>query len=416
MSSNGFPKRLILLASAQSYRSDAFEAAARRLGLELVMGADIPLPLLARAHAELPLDYRDIQKSMQAILKYASKHPVGAVLGLDDSGTVIASYAGAALDLPHNAPQAAEAARDKFVMRRRFAEHGVPSPHFELHHFHEDLAELAARVRYPCVLKPTMLAGSRGVMRADNPAEFIARVKRLHSILVQERCNEFLVEDYIPGIEVAVEGLLDNGRLLVLALFDKPDPLEGPFFEETIYVTPSRLPEETQRAIARAAEQAAHALGLQHGPVHAELRVNDEGAWLVELAARSIGGLCSQALKFHTDISLEELVLRQAFGMDLAGARRVEQAEGVMMIPIPEAGLLKDIEGISEAEEVPHITGIEITAAINYPVVPLPEGKSYLGFIFASGPAPEVVEQALRHAHQKLHFEISPEIHLTPAV
>ena len=220
-----------------------------------------------------------------------------------------------------------------------------------------------------------------------------------------------LVEDYIPGAEVALEGLLDDGRLRTLALFDKPDPLDGPYFEETLYVTPSRLPAEAQAAIERAAAAAAASLGLRQGPIHAELRWNEGGAFLIEVAARSIGGLCSRTLRFGTDMSLEELILRQALGLPIDAARQ-GRAGGVMMIPIPAAGHLRRVEGVDAAAAVPGVETVEITARMNHPLIPLPEGDSYLGFIFARGETPAEVEAALRAAHARLAFEIVPEMRM----
>jgi biotin carboxylase len=410
-----YPRRILLLAAATTYRTHPFVVAAERLGLEVIQGKDIPLPWLAKvgaADAALPLDYRDLRKSAKAIVRFAAERPVGAILGLDDSASLLAAKASEVLGLPHNSPESAAAARDKYLMRRCFALAGVPSPAFHLYQATDDPAALAAQVSYPCVLKPTILAGSRGVMRADNPIEFVQRFERLRRILATEGCNDLLVEEFIPGMEVALEGILDKGRLKPLALFDKPDPLDGPFFEETIYVTPSRLPAESQAAILEATTQAAAALGLRHGPIHAELRFNKRGPWLVEVAARSIGGLCSQTLRFGTDMSLEELILRQAFGLEIESLQRDGQAGGVMMIPIPEAGLLKEVTGIEEAAAVPLIENVEITAPLNYPVVPLPEGNSYLGFIFARGPNPAAVEAALRKAHGHLNFDIAPQLPL----
>ena len=410
---------LVLLASAFSYRSQLFEQAAARLGIEVVKGEDVPPPMLGKVNVPLPLDYRDIPRSARLIERYAKNHPVGAIIGLDDSGTLIAAAASARLGLPYNALEAARAARDKHLMRQRFAEAGVPSPKFRLYHLSEDPKAIAARNRYPCVIKPTNLAGSRGVMRADNPKEFLERLERLRHILATERCDEFLVEDFIPGFEVALEGLLDNGKLHVLALFDKPDPLDGPFFEETIYVTPSRLPDETHQAVFDTTTRAAAALGLRQGPVHAELRVNSGGPWMVEIAARSIGGNCSKALRFdtnvtHQNISLEELILRQAFGMPF-NPQREKQADGVMMIPIRESGILTKVVGCEEARKVPLIEDVEITVQPNHPLAALPEGDSYLGFIFARGETPEAVEAAIREAHSKLGFEITPELPLIGA-
>jgi biotin carboxylase len=221
-----------------------------------------------------------------------------------------------------------------------------------------------------------------------------------------------LVERYLPGVEVAVEGLLTGGALRTLAIFDKPDPLEGPFFEETIYVTPSRLPDATQAAISARTAEAAAALGLREGPVHAELRINDEGVWPIELAGRSIGGLCSSVLEFGVGVSLEELILRHAVGLPLPDAGRTGAAAGVMMIPIPRGGMLRGVAGVEEALAVPNVTGVEITAPLNQPVTPLPEGASYLGFIFARAETPERAEAALRAAHARLRFRIDPTIPL----
>ncbi|HSD28965.1 MAG TPA: ATP-grasp domain-containing protein, partial [Vicinamibacteria bacterium] len=211
---------------------------------------------------------------------------------------------------------------------------------------------------------------------------------------------------FIPGREVALEGLLVGGELHVLALFDKPDPLDGPYFEETIYVTPSRLSPDVQLAIAAEARWAARALGLAEGPVHAELRVNDEGPWMIELAARTIGGLCSRTLRFGAGLSLEELVIRHALGIELDSLERERQPAGVMMIPIPRAGVLRAVRGREAALAVPGIEEATISAHVGQELVPLPEGSRYLGFLLARADSPEAVEEALRAAHRRLDFDI----------
>jgi biotin carboxylase len=353
-----------------------------------------------------------VDSATEKIMKAADKRPFQAILSVDDSGSLLAAHASNALHLPHNDPQAAIAARDKFVMRQKLQAGGVPCPQFQRFPLDSDSYEVAQQVGFPCVVKPLTLSGSRGVMRADDVEEFVTAVHRLRRMLPHTEPQFYLVEQFIPGFEVAREGILDNSRLTVLALFDKPDPLDGPFFEETIYVTPSRLPEVVQQAIADCTSQAAQALGLRTGPVYAELRVNDAGPWLIEMAGRSIGGLCSQTLRFGVDGSLEEMILRQACGLDL-DLRPSGRASGVMMIPIPEAGLYKGVTGLEAAQTVPLIESIEITAKLNYPLVPLPEGDSYLGFIFARGETATAVEAALRQAHHQLHFEIAPQILLT---
>jgi biotin carboxylase len=408
--------RVLLLTTPNTYRAQAFLAAAERLGVEVVIAIDMQAELAESWGQQLGLDFQRIEQAVATIVAFAAERPLNAIIAVDDSGSLLAAQASATLGLAHNAPDAAEAARDKFLMRMLLARAGVPSPPFQRYSTGDDLPALAEQIEYPCVVKPLRLNGSRGVIRADNPREFVAAARRLAALLEtidpMPGPKPFLAEQFIPGFEVALEGLLDHGALQVLALFDKPDPLDGPFFEETLYVTPSRLPEMTQAAIARCAADAAAALGLREGPMHAELRVNDQGPWIVELAGRSIGGLCSKTLRFGTDASLEELILRQACGLPIESTDRTSVAGGVMMIPIPGAGLLKRVEGVAESAAVPGIEEVDITARVNYPIVPLPEGDSYLGFIFARGATPDEVEAALRESHSRLRFQIQPSIAL----
>jgi biotin carboxylase len=408
---------ILLLASDQSYRERAFREAAERLGVPVALGVDRPRELGVCGPDTLALDFDDLEAASHAICAFAAERPLAAILALDDSGSLLAAQASAALGLPHNAPEAAEAARDKHLMRQLMARAGVPVPSFLLCSSGDDFVALAGRVPYPCVLKPTMLNGSRGVIRADTPAEFVAAAERLRRLLDlvygEAGPKPFLVESFIPGVEVAIEGMLENGALEVLALFDKPDPLDGPFFEETLYVTPSRLAPEVQRAIVECAERAARALGLARGPLHGELRVNDRGPWVVEVQARSIGGQCSRTLRFGSDASLEELILRAAVGLPTAELRPQGGAGGVMMIPIPGAGLLSKVEGLEAARAVAGVEEVTISAPLHYPLVPLPEGESYLGFIFARGATPAEVEAALREAHARLRFELKPHIGLS---
>jgi biotin carboxylase len=414
------PKRVALLLTPQTYRAGAFLGAAERLGLEVVRVLDLPEPLADYWHVALGLDFTRPDEAAAALSAALRDQPVDAILAVDDAGTLVAAQAAARLGLPHNDPDSALAARDKFVMRERLAAGGVPVPKFRRFAGASDPAAVAKdvgrTVGYPAVVKPTRLSGSRGVIRADDPEQLAAAFARTRRLLVEDGHapdeTELIVEEFLPGVEVALEGLLTGGELRVLALFDKPDPLDGPFFEETIYVTPSRLPDETQAAIAARTAEAAAALGLREGPVHAELRINERGVWPIELAGRSIGGLCSSVLEFGTGISLEELILRHAVGLDLPETSAAGQAAGVMMIPIPKAGLLKAVDGQEEACAVPGVTGVEITAKLNHPLVPLPEGAAYLGFIFARASTPEAAEAALREAHARLRFDIRPTIPL----
>lgn len=404
--------RVLLLTTARSYRNAAFLSAAEHLGIELVQAVNMPRELSQTWANGFSVDFGEIDTSVATIAEYHRRRPVQAILPVDDSGSILAAAAGEALDLPHNSATAARATRDKLVMRQLLNGSGLNSPRFCEYVTGTALSAVAADIGFPCVVKPRSLNGSRGVIRADDLQELETAVARTARLIrrVQgvsaDTAVSLLVESYIPGEEIALEGLLENGQLQVLAIFDKPDPLEGPFFEETIYVTPSRLPAGMISRIATSTAKAAATIGLRTGPVHAELRLNQQGPWIVEIAGRSIGGLCSQILQFGTAGSLEEIILRQACHLDYNNLESVQEARGVMMIPIPGTGLLRGVDGLSEAKKVPYIDGIEITAPLNNPIAPLPEGDGYLGFIFSSGPSPEIVEEALRRAHAQLTFSI----------
>jgi len=408
--------RVLVLAGAHSYRLEAFQSAADRLGVAVVRGLDAPPAHAGAGLSFLRLDFRDPARATRQVGQAARSGPFQAIIPTDDATVTLAARLAQTLGLPHNSPEAADATRNKFVMRQRLAQAGLPSPWFRLFSTADDPTAASQEVPYPCVLKPTCLSGSRGVIRANDPAHFVAAFAVIQGLLATVGSREILVEAYIPGREFALEGLLRQGQMTVLAIFDKPDPLEGPYFEETIYVTPSREPAPIQAAIASCVAGATQALGLREGALHGEVRVNAQGAWLVEVAARSIGGLCGQTLRFahSADVSLEELILRQALGLPIETTQREQQAGGVMMLPIPAAGTLVGWSGLEEAQALPGIESIEITARQNYPLEPLPAGESYLGFIFARGATAQAVEAALRAAHKRLHFEIEAPLTVLP--
>ncbi len=418
--------RILLFATTTGYQTRAFGDAADGLGVELVFATDrcdqIEDPWRDGAIA---IRFHDEQRSVDRLVDEARRRPMDGLLVVGDRPTVVAALAARRLGLRYHDPDAARAARDKFRTRQQLRDAGLPVPWFEV--FPTELAAttVAARVpQFPCVIKPVALSGSRGVIRADDARSFAEAFDRVRALLaaadVQAERNPaheaIVVEGFIPGREFAVEGLFDRGMLHVLALFDKPDPLDGPFFEETIYLTPSREAAETQAGIVAAVDRAARALGLSHGPIHAECRVNGGAVHVLEVAARPIGGLCARALRFRSlrppraTISLEELLLRHALGESIEGWRREDAASGVMMIPIPRRGIYRTVDGVDAAKAVTGITDVRVTAKPDQRLVPLPEGASYLGFIFARAGTSAGVDRALRTAHARLRFRIDAEL------
>jgi biotin carboxylase len=416
----------MLLVSTTGYTGEAFREAARSLAVPTLVGSDRCHVLSEQWPLEgmVTLDFRHPAEAVRQIREASRDRPIQSIVPTSEVTARIAAMASLELGLRHNPPAAAEAAGNKRIMRDRLERAGVLAPLARVFPMDTDPTEIAATVPYPCVLKPLLLSASRGVIRADNASTFCAAFLRVRALLSLPELLEIhpvdskmiLVEPFVRGREVAVEGLLDpapaqggnpKSSFRTLAIFDKPDPLDGPFFEETIYVTPSRLPEQTKAEVSRATAAAAHALGLIDGPVHAELRLGERGVEVIEVAARTIGGLCSRALRFGTDTTLEEIVIRHAMGLPLPTTEREDRAAGVMMIPIPHAGVLTSVSGIEEAKALAGIEDIVITA-IDRRLVPLPEGKAYLGFIFARGDSPAFVEDALRRAHGRLQLTIKP--------
>jgi biotin carboxylase len=408
-------QRLLLLLPTTTYRTQAFLDAARKLGVDIVCASEEPSTFEPHDPQHLmTLDFSDPAGAAQRAAEFHGKHPIDAVVAVDDLTTVVAAAIAERLGLRANSLASAIAARHKHAMRQRLEEAGVPVPRFRLISLEQDPSMVSFHALYPCVLKPLTLSASRGVIRANDEAQFVDAFFRIAQLLSRpdvdvsgDGAQFILVEEFIPGDEVTLEGLLIEGDLHTLALFDKPDPLDGPFFEETIYVTPSTLPGDVQAEITRVTRAACAALGLSDGPVHAELRVNDHGPWVLEVAARSIGGLCSRTLSFGTGMSLEEVILRHALGLEIESLVRERQPAGVMMIPIPRAGRLKAVRGQEQAGQVPGIQEVTITAHIEQELVLLPEGWQYLGFIFARADTPHAVEKALREAHSRLAFDIN---------
>lgn len=403
---------VVLLLHSESYRAADFLQAARQLGVDITVASDRRNPAASDAEdGVLEVHLANPEVAASAIVEYAGETVVDAVVAVDDQGVAAAALASEQLGLPHNPPPAISATRNKADMRRRLAAAGVRQPAYEVVKPDGDAQTAAKHLGFPLVVKPVSLSASQGVIRVDRADDLPATIARTRSIAQAQRRDPHepvLLERFVPGAEVAVEGLMRGGSLEVLAIFDKPDPLDGPFFEETIYVTPSRLTPAKQESIRAVTASGAKALGLSEGPIHAELRTRNGNAWLLEIAARSIGGLCARSLRFGLGVSLEQLILRHALDLPIRDLGLTDAAAGVMMLPIPQAGRLRAVRGVDQARAVDGVAGVEITISQGQELVPLPEGSRYLGFVFARGQDPHEVEAALRAAHAELTFEITP--------
>jgi biotin carboxylase len=415
--------RILLVAATTGYQIRSFGEAAERLSIQLVIASDrcdhLDDPWRDGA---ISVRFHDRQASVQTVRTALADRPVRGVVAVGDRPAVLAAAIATSMCLPGNSPEAAERSRNKLLTRHAFQAARLRVPRFSLVPSGASAEQAALQASYPSVVKPLALSGSRGVIRADDAGQCVAAIERVRRLLLSHDLRDerdsahgfVLIEEFVPGREKAVEGVLVDGELRTLAIFDKPDPLDGPFFEETIYVTPSSEPRAVQDAISEAIAAAARALGLRHGAVHAECRINDHGVHVLEVAPRPIGGLCARVLRFNAGTrgrcSLEELLLRQALGEDVRHISRETSAAAVMMIPIPGRGVLRGVRGIEEAGAVAGVEEVRITAKADTLLVPLPEGRSYLGFIFARAEAPAAAVAALRAAHERLQFRIDKEV------
>lgn len=417
-------KKVLLFASKLGYQTRAFHSVAEKLDVEIVYVTDRcnRLDDPWGDHA-IGVHFESPEVAAASVMQSLKGKRVNGILALGDRPTTTAAFTARALGLPFHHPASVAACRHKGRMREVFRDAGLPGPWHQTIPIQPVPEPSLLGISYPCVVKPLSLSASQGVMRANNREEFVQGAARLKRLLEsaeiratrEPNLDRILVEGYLPGKEVALEGLLTEGELRTLAIFDKPDPLEGPFFEETIYITPSRLSNIQQAAVGACFVKAVRALGLTHGPVHGEFRVNEESVWPIEIAPRPIGGMCARALRFQSPgksepISFEELLLRHALGMDCANAPREARASGVMMIPVPSSGTLERVEGTEAARRVAGITDLEITARLHDYIAAWPEGSSYLGFLFAGGEDAASVDQAIRKAHSKLKFTLTPRL------
>jgi biotin carboxylase len=402
---------VLLLVPARSYRAADFLTAAHRMGLDLVVGSDGALPL--GGHPVVHVSAQDPGQSACRVEALGARFD--AVVAADAPMLVLAAVLAARMGVPHNTVDAVSAAADKAEQRRRWAAAGVAQPGFQIVPASAtgDALRHAAAARLPCVVKAVSLSASQGVLRADDPDAAVAAARRIRRILSaagRPAGEPLLVEQYVPGPELSIDGLLTGGDLTVTAIFDKPQTPSGPTFEETMLITPSQLPAPVLAEAIATAGRAARALNLRHGPIHAELRVDQRHDQarpvMLELAARSIGGLCSRALRFGGGMSLEELVLGNALRRPAPSGRTSTQPAGVLMLPVPRGGVLRAVGGRADAAAVPGVTGLTITIPAGHQVRPLPDGDRYLGFIFAAGGTPAEVEKALATARDKLSVVI----------
>ena len=402
---------VILIIPSASYRTSAFITAVKKLDLKVLVISDKSQVFSGKYPDNLIImNFHHWKDRLDEISEWSERNGLKAVIGVDEESIVLAANISNYLNKEHNPVDSVLLTKNKYLMRIELKKAGICSPWFKRFPVHESPKKIINEIIFPCVIKPTFLSASRGVIRVNTIKELSDGFKTLNDLLSLEEIRKrggdqsdwILVEEYIPGKEVAIEGIVSEGKLKVLAVFDKPEPLVGPTFEETIFVTPSILPEKTLYSLFETAEIAVNTLGIVKGPVHIEIRINSSGNYILECASRSIGGICSNVLEFHGGMSLEELILRSYLGRNVEKTKLTDTARGVMMMPNEKSGILKEIRGVEDALNVKGVTDLQITLKPGENLEPLPKGDRYLGFIFAEDKDQELVIKALKNAWSKI--------------
>ena len=404
---------VILIIPSGSYRTNAFMNAVIKLDLKVLVITD-KSQVFSEHYPEnvITMNFQLWKDWLDIIREWSERYDLKAVIGVDEESIILAARLSESLCIEHNSLESVKITKDKYLMRRELKKFGLIGPWFKRFSVHKQPQEIFSEISLPCVIKPTFLSASQGVFRVNSLEEFMGGFEMLIDLLSQDemkmlggdKANWILVEEFIPGKEVSIEGIVNNGILKDLAIFDKPEPLDGPTFPETIFVTPTILDEHVQLSILETAQTALKALNIVKGPVHVELRINNNGNYILECAARSIGGLCSKILEFKGGMSLEELILCSSLGRNVEKTKLIERAKGVMMMPIEKRGILREIIGIEAALSVRGITDLQTTIRLNEILEPLPKGGRYLGFLFAEGKDQDMVKKVLKKAWSKIEL------------
>ena len=410
---------VILIIPSASYRTGPFMNAIRKLDLKVLVISDKSQVFSGKYPDNLIIiNFNHWKDKSVEISKWAKNNGLKAVIGVDEESIVLAANLSNFLNVDHNSIESVLLTKNKYLMRTELKKTGLCSPWFKIFSIYESSNKIINEISFPCVIKPTFLSGSRGVMRVNTKKELSEGIKTLNELLsldeLRKRAGKqsdyIMIEEYIPGKEVAIEGIVSEGKLTMLAIFDKPELLEGPTFEETIIVTPSVLTKKIQYSLLETLQVVVKALGIVKGPVHAEARINRNGNYILECASRSIGGLCSKVLEFQGGISLEELILRSYLGRNIEKSKLIGNARGVMMMPTEKKGILKEIGGVKDALVVNGVTDLQITVKPGEKLQPLPKGDRYLGFIFAEGNNQEFVINALKNAWSKIEIVLENDL------
>ncbi len=388
--------RLLLVAPSRSYRVGDFLDAALAMGCEVTVASDA---VSAIPGSFIPVSFDDPVAAGERLADLVGA--VDGVVGTDGSAIVVAAETARMLGLPANAADALVAAGDKYRQRQAVEAAGVLQPSFALL---DGPAAPTTWSAFPAIVKPLDRSASQGVLRVDSPAELGEAVRTVGAIVGPG--SSLLVEAFVPGIEVAVEGLVRGGRLDVVAVFDKPDSPQGPTFPETLLVSPARLAPDALDRVIEVVGRAVAAVGVAEGPVHVECKVKGGEVWFLELAARTIGGLCGRAL-VPGGVSLEEVVVRHALGLSLPAPPWRAAATGVLMLPVDETGKVEAVRGIDAAQAVEGVTDVVITVGAGEEVVALPAGDRYIGFVFARAETADEAEAVLRSAWAEIEVEVT---------
>ena len=380
-------KKLLLVIPENSYKSNDFVVAAEKLGIDFLIITDSE-QVSSKFSDTVIINKFDAELNKNNLKKLKD---VTHVLPVDHSALKFSGYLVDLLEVKGNKLESINLSMNKYESRKIFNSLLDIKVNNEIIKNIDDVNTFINK-NGTSVLKPIYGTASKSVLKINNVEKNKEQIEKLMQDCFDQ---DLVIEEYIDGKEYALEGTIINSELKKIVIFDKPVEYKHPYFEESIYITPSELSSEAEKRVVSIVDKACKKIGLEDGPVHVEFKINENQIFIIEINPRMIGGLCSRCLSFGLfKVSLEEIILHAFMNNELKNIELLNNYVGVLMIPTPKSGKFISINK-EELEKIPNISNVEITVPEGSDLLEPPYGDKYLGFAFSQGIDKKTVNESL---------------------
>ncbi len=380
-------KKLLLVIPENSYKSNDFVVAAEKLGIDFLIITDSE-QVSSKFSDTVIINKFDAELNKNNLKKLKD---VTHVLPVDHSALKFSGYLVDLLEVKGNKLESINLSMNKYESRKIFNSLLDIKVNNEIIKNIDDVNTFINK-NGTSVLKPIYGTASKSVLKINNVEKNKEQIEKLMQDCFDQ---DLVIEEYIDGKEYALEGTIINSELKKIVIFDKPVEYKHPYFEESIYITPSELSSEAEKRVVSIVDKACKKIGLEDGPVHVEFKINENQIFIIEINPRMIGGLCSRCLSFGLfKVSLEEIILHAFMNNELKNIELLNNYVGVLMIPTPKSGKFISINK-EELENIPNISNVEITVPEGSDLLEPPYGDKYLGFAFSQGIDKKTVNESL---------------------